>query len=91
MRLNYGYADATGEYYIVIDTEKCDGCGECLEACPQDVFALTKDDDGRPVAEVRADVRAQLAFVCLGFDLVCSSKETNCHTACSRDAIAHSW
>jgi len=30
---NYGYEDASGSYFISIDTSKCDGCGECVRAC----------------------------------------------------------
>jgi ferredoxin len=30
---NYGYEDASGSYFIRIDTAKCDGCGECVRAC----------------------------------------------------------
>jgi Fe-S-cluster-containing dehydrogenase component len=30
---NYGYQDASGNYFISIDTAKCDGCGECVRAC----------------------------------------------------------
>jgi ferredoxin len=31
----YGYTDGSGEYYIVIDAEKCSSCGDCIPACPQ--------------------------------------------------------
>lgn len=37
---------------IVVDRELCDGCGECLSVCPQDVYEL--DDDGIAVP-VRAE------------------------------------
>ncbi len=44
MRANYGYADGTGEFYLTIDTDKCNGCGDCVEACPQGIFELSLDD-----------------------------------------------
>jgi NAD-dependent dihydropyrimidine dehydrogenase PreA subunit len=25
---------------IIVDTEKCVGCGECVDVCPSDVFEL---------------------------------------------------
>jgi hypothetical protein len=28
---NYGYKDGSGEYFITLDTDKCDGCGKCVE------------------------------------------------------------
>ncbi len=33
-KVHYGYTDGTGEYFIAIDTGRCDGCGECVSACP---------------------------------------------------------
>ena len=34
MRANYGYADGTGDYYITIDTDKCEFCLKCVHNCP---------------------------------------------------------
>ena len=28
---------------IIIDTEKCTGCGSCIEDCPNEVLALRDD------------------------------------------------
>ena len=28
---------------LVIDSEKCKGCGVCIEGCPQNVIALSKN------------------------------------------------
>ena len=44
MRANYGYTDGSGEWYITIDTNKCDGCRACAEACPEGCFAIEVDD-----------------------------------------------
>jgi NAD-dependent dihydropyrimidine dehydrogenase PreA subunit len=27
-------------YKIIIDSEKCISCGECVEVCPEEVYAL---------------------------------------------------
>lgn len=91
MKANYGYSDATGEYFITIDTDKCDSCGDCVSACPENVFEMAEDDYGKLVVMVREEVRKKLGFVCPGFNLICSKKEVNCHTACKMEAIAHSW
>ena len=32
---------------IVIDIERCKGCGVCLEACPKHVIALSKNVNGK--------------------------------------------
>ncbi len=31
--------------YIVVDKDKCDGCGECITVCPGDVYEF--DDEGK--------------------------------------------
>ncbi len=33
---------------IKVDRELCDGCGECLSVCPQDVYEL--DEEGKAFA-----------------------------------------
>jgi ferredoxin len=35
---NYGYTDGSGDWYISIDTGKCNGCGRCVEACSEGVL-----------------------------------------------------
>jgi 2-oxoglutarate ferredoxin oxidoreductase subunit delta len=32
---------------IVIEIERCKGCAVCLEACPNDVIALSKNVNGK--------------------------------------------
>ena len=27
MIVHYGYADGSGGYYLIVDTDECDGCG----------------------------------------------------------------
>jgi predicted CoA-substrate-specific enzyme activase len=90
MKANYGYSDGTGEYFITIDTTKCDGCGECVKACPEDIFVITLDNFGWPRAEVKDDARKKLAQLCQGYKS-CAGNETDCHRACPGDAISHTW
>ena len=68
MIANYGYKDGSGEYFISIDTDKCNGCEKCLEACPQNVFE-TGSDDADPfreelVAKVGEANRKKLRYTC---------------------------
>lgn len=32
---------------IIVDHDKCDGCGECISVCPQEVYEL--NDEGKSV------------------------------------------
>ena len=83
---NYGYQDGSGEYYITIDTDKCNGCGLCVKACPEDLLEVVTDDYDELVAMVKPDVATQIGFRCGAAD--CGYK---CHKACEGDAIRHSW
>ncbi len=35
-------------YSVAVDNDKCEGCGECVEVCPVEVFELV-DDKSVPV------------------------------------------
>ena len=35
-------------YEVVVDPDKCEGCEECVEVCPADVFEM-QDDKSVPV------------------------------------------
>jgi NAD-dependent dihydropyrimidine dehydrogenase PreA subunit len=91
MIAHYGYADGSGEYYIIIDTDRCDGCEECVKVCPQGVFEVALDDYDKAVARVKEDVVKSIHYVCLGYHRRCANEENNCHAVCSQDAISHTW
>lgn len=90
MIAHYGYADGSGEYFIIVDTDRCDGCAECVKACPKDVFEVILDDYDKPVACVKEELLKSISYVCPGYKK-CKSLEINCHTACPHDAINHTW
>jgi predicted CoA-substrate-specific enzyme activase len=89
MKIHYGYTDGTGEYSITIDTGRCNGCGECVQACPSGIFTVAKVDGREPKAKVNEEARKKLAFLCPGFRSC--NLEQNCHDVCSSKAISHSW
>ncbi|MBA3035391.1 MAG: 4Fe-4S dicluster domain-containing protein [Desulfobacterium sp.] len=68
MLANYGYKDGSGDYFITIDTDKCNGCEKCVEACPQTVYEMGEDDSDPlredPVARVTGEQRKKLKYTC---------------------------
>ncbi len=91
MKISYGYSDGTGEYYITIDTGKCDGCGKCVEACPSGNIEIGCNDHGQPKARIKDIVRKKIHLACPGFEACSAANLVNCHSACPNDAINHSW
>ncbi len=89
--VQYGYSDATGSYFITIDTGRCDGCGECVTACPAQLFAVMPDDSGQGKAVVKEEARKKISLLCPGFSVCSQGLEMNCHRVCAKDAISHTW
>ena len=91
MRANYGYADGSGEYYITVDTDRCNGCGDCVPACPKAILEVVTDDYDEPKAAMRPAFARSLADACPGFRACSQRQGSNCHSACPKDALSHSW
>jgi predicted CoA-substrate-specific enzyme activase len=91
MKISYGYADGTGDYYLTVDTGKCDGCGKCVEACPAAVLEVGRNDQGQPKAMVKEAVRKKLHLTCPGYKNCALSHPLNCHSACPNDALSQTW
>lgn len=94
MLANYGYEDASGNYYIQIDTSVCAACTEhgCVSACPSRAFFIEPDDWDDDVAVIKPEVRNTLKALCAGCKPLESRPELlPCQAACGRSAITHSW
>ncbi len=92
MKAHHGYEDGSGRYYITVDTELCDGCEECVEACPAGVLAMVEEDpiEERMVAAVSAEHRKKIKYSCN------PCKPTGytslpCVSVCKPAALTHSW
>jgi len=62
-----------------------------VPACPAGVLVVEPDDDDRPRAAVRVELRRRLAEVCPGRAACERLRGATCHAACPRDAIRHTW
>jgi len=95
MIANYGYKDGSGEYFIKVDTEKCDGCGKCVDACPAAVLEVRENDfdplEENLMAAVTEGHRKKIKYSCSpckpskGYDTL------PCIEVCVPEAINHSW
>ena len=89
---NYGYADGSGEWYIVIDTDKCDGCGKCVEACPQGILEVVRDDYDELVVVVKEEYRRGIKYTCMSCQVEAGKRRRRlCSEACPVEAITQSW
>ena len=96
MLANYGYKDASGDFFITIDTDKCDGCGQCVPACPQGIFLVVDEDPNDPmrddpVAMIDAGKKKKLKSECNPCKPSGERLPLPCVEACPRGAISHSW
>ncbi|MFH1033508.1 MAG: 4Fe-4S binding protein [Pseudomonadota bacterium] len=95
MIANYGYKDGSGEFFIAIDTERCDGCQACVAACPAGCFEVSEDQhdplNENQVARVVDGQRKKIKYACAPCKPSGPRPALPCLTACPQGAIAHSW
>lgn len=90
-KIQYGYNDGTGDYYITIDLGRCDGCGKCVSVCPAAIFEVLQENGRQPKARVAEAVRKRLSMFCPG-DYAChASRRENCRSVCQNGAINLTW
>lgn len=95
MLANFGYKDGSGEYFITLDTDKCNGCGDCVPACPARILEL-RDNEYDPLTETKIVVvkeanRKSIKYACAPCKPVGNAYVLPCVNACQPNAIAHSW
>ena len=95
MKANYGYNDGSGDFFITIDTDRCDGCRRCVPACPAGVLEVGPDPNDplrdEPVAFVTDAHRRKAKYSCGPCKPVAGRTALPCMKSCPRDAIEHSW
>ena len=96
MLANYGYKDASGDFFITINTDQCNGCGCCVGVCPAAVFVMVDEDPNDPMREdpvvvVAAEKRKRLKYECNSCKPTREPPLLLCVEACKAQAISHSW
>ena len=92
MITHYGYSDGSGDYYVIIDAGKCNGCGECVDSCPQSALELVTmliDLDDKVVAAVTEHHRKNIKYTCSS----CRPEtgKSPCTLACGQKAVKCVW
>ncbi|MEW6185759.1 MAG: ferredoxin family protein [Thermodesulfobacteriota bacterium] len=96
MLAHYGYTDGSGDFYITIDTDKCNGCGDCVRVCPGRVLEILDQDPNDPLREipvvaVRDSLRNKIKHTCSLCKPESEHSPLPCLEACKTKAVAHSW
>ncbi len=95
MIANYGYKDGSGDYFITIDTDKCNGCKDCVGACTYGVLDVGPDENDPlsddEVAFVNEAERKKIKYTCAQCKPIKNRPPLPCMAACKQEAISHSW
>jgi Fe-S-cluster-containing hydrogenase component 2 len=93
---NYGYKDASGDFFITIDTGLCNGCGDCVPVCPAAIFQVLGEDPNDPMRDdpvvvVNPTKRKKIKYECNPCKPSQARPTLPCVGACKAGAISHSW
>jgi Fe-S-cluster-containing hydrogenase component 2 len=93
LKAHYGYKDGAGDFFIIIDTDRCVNCADhgCVSACPEGVLEIITDDYDDQVAAVVDDHRKKIKYSCAPCKPDRDRAPLPCVAACEPGALTHSW
>jgi ferredoxin len=93
MQAYYGYKDGSGEWFIIIDSDRCDGCGRCVGVCPADALEIGADEfdpmSEKQVARLKEGERKKVRYTCTPCRPGYGEAPPPCAAACKPGAISH--
>lgn len=94
MIAQYGFKDGSGDWFVVIDTDRCTGCGDCVGACPGNLLEVGEDGydpfNEEQVASVRPEERKKIRYSCAPCQPGYGENPPPCVAVCELGAISHS-
>ena len=91
---NYGFRDGSGDWYVTLDTDKCNGCGKCIEVCPVKILEIGPDEIDifrkEPVAFVKHEEHKKVRYSCAPCRPCYGEEPTPCAKVCEPKAISFS-
>jgi Fe-S-cluster-containing hydrogenase component 2 len=90
--MHYGYIDGSGEYYVVIDSDKCNGCGKCVQQCPKNALERISefiDLEDKTVVAIKEEHRKKISYTCA--QCKPQEKKAPCVLSCEQSAIWCVW
>src|SRR4030042_6072384 len=94
MIANFGFKDGSGDWFVVIDTDKCNGCGKCVEVCPAKILEVGPDEFDifreTPVISVKHDERKKIRYSCAPCRPGYATELPPCVASCEPGAISPS-
>jgi ferredoxin len=94
LKAHYGYKNGSGDYFIIVDTDRCNGCGKCVEACTYHVLELISNEydiEGGTMAAVKEEHRKKIKYSCAPCKPITGKRKMPCILACIPNALTHSW
>ena len=94
MQAFYGFKDGSGEWFVIIDADKCNGCGKCVKVCPGYALEVGEDEfdplSEKHLARVKEGERKKIRYTCAPCRPGYGEELPPCVAACEPRAISHS-